>query len=449
MKLILNNRFLLFAVFFSFYSVVYARTLKLFNSPQITRKSHSVFGNNYKDSINYLIKVGEKFEQTYPDSAWFYFEKAYKLALLNNDKKSLSLFISNAIRLLNNEGKYEKALALGQKMISIGSEIQDTVILIKGLNDAANEFEYLGDLQQASENYIKALNLSEKLGNFKFQQKLNNNIASIYIELKDYPHAHIYANNAFKMDEITKNPAELGSSLINLGISEIHLKKYFSALEHFNRAISISRQVKDITLNFDAKLNRGIIFTKQNKLQQAWNDYESVHLKSEKLNMPDYNLYALFSLAGIYQLRHNYKKAAEMTKQAILIGKKMNAPNELQEMYDTLSVLSEKLGDPVNALKYRKAYEVLKDSISNAEVRDNINSLQIKYNAAQKDKQIAEQNLRIQENQSTIDKENILLIFSAIFIFILIILVIISYRFYMQKKLLHEQSIINFKKNRR
>ncbi len=111
-----------------------------------------------------------------------------------------------------------------------------------------------------------------------------------------------------------------------------------------------------------------------------------------------------------------------------------------------LSVFLEKIGDLKGALKYRKMYEALHDSILNAKVKTNINRLQIQYKAAQKDKQIAEQNLLIEKKQSTIKRENTLLLFSVIGIIILLLLIILSYRLYRQRKKLHEQSILNFQK---
>ena len=399
-----------------------------------------------KDSIDFFLKYGEKFVQSEPDSAWFYYNKAYTAALQNNDKKSVSLYISRAIVLLNNEGKYEKALELGQQMIKIGNETEDTIILIKGYNDAANEYEYLGELQQASENYLIALRFADRLSNKKMQQKLNNNIASVFIELKDYTNANKYADNAYLMAKSDGDTAEIGSSLINLGITEIHLEKFNSALEHFNQAILIGKKINDATLVADAKLNRGIIFSKQNKLTDARKDYEEVNIMANKLKMPDYNLNALFSLSEVEQQVRNYSQAEKYIRQAIAIGEQLGASNELQEMYDSLSVILEKNRNLNGALKYRKKYETLSDSILNARVKTNINLLQIKYKAAKKDKEIVEQDLLLQKNYSTIERKNILLLFSAGGIIILLVLIIITYRFYRQRQKLHNQTVLNFQK---
>ena len=52
-----------------------------------------------------------------------------------------------------------------------------------------------------------------------------------------------YANESYKLVQLSKDSSELGSCLINLGITEIHIDKYDSALKHFNQAIQIGKRV--------------------------------------------------------------------------------------------------------------------------------------------------------------------------------------------------------------
>lgn len=403
---------------------------------------------NNSNSISSLLNYGKQFEQSNPDSAWFYYEKAHQLALKNNNNVGLSDYFSHAIVLLNNAGKFEEALGFSNKTIDLGQELKDTVMLIKGFNNSANEYEYLGQFLQASRSYMEAIRLADKIGNKIMQQKLDNNIASVFIELKDYKKANEYADKAYSMTEIVKDTAEIGSILINLGVTELHLGKYDSALVHFNKAIIIGKYVNDITLVADAKLNLGDIYSRQNMLNKASKEYSEVKHLAEKLNLPDYNLYSLFSLALIKQKQLEFVQASRLTRKAITIGERIGAAIELREMYDTLSVLLEKTGDLKGSLVYRKKYEALSNSLLNARVRTSINSLQIQYQAAKKDKQIAEQNLQLEKNSAIIRSKNTLLTFLTIGLIGLTILILLSYRFYHQRQKLQEQRELNFRKER-
>lgn len=396
--------------------------------------------------ISLYLQQGKKLEQFNPDSAWVYYEKARELAEKLNDKQGLSQYISHALVLLNDKGKYEQALALGKKMVTIGSDLKDTTILIKGYNDVANDYEYLGALQEASEHYLTALRLADAFGNSRMQQRLNNNIASVFIELKDYAQANGYASKSYRMAVANKDTAAMGSSLINLGLTEIHLKRYGQALQHFDQTIQIGNVVGDPTLSADARIDKGVIYTNQNKLLQARHEYDQVRAMAQRLKMPYYSLYALFSLAVVEQQSHNYPRSVRLARQAVAIGERLGAADELREMYDTLSSVLEKTGDLKSALIYRKKYEVLNDSTMSARVRTNINRLQIQYRAAQKDKQIAEQNLQLAKSSVTIERKNTLLLLSGVGIFVLLGIVMFSYWYYLQRQKLQEQTILNFRK---
>lgn len=399
-------------------------------------------------NIDEYLQYGDRFVKIKPDSAWFYYEKARKLAERLHDNKGYSRYISHAIVLLNDEGRYDKALSLSEDMVAIGVNLKDTTIQIKGHNDIANDYEYLGSLQEASKHYIRALRLSNSVGNKRMQQRINNNIASVFIELKDYVQANVYATNSLRMATANRDTAEIGSSLINLGLTEIHLNRYGDALKYFDQTIQIGKLVHDPTLVADARIDKGVIYTRQNKLGLARREYELVRSMAEELKLPDYSLYALFSLAVVNQQEHRYSRATKFAKQAISIGEKIGAADELREMYDTLSVLFEKTGDLKEALTYRKKYETMNDSTMSANVRTNIKRLQIQYKAAQKDKEIAMQKLQLARNNVTIERKNNLLLISAGGIFILLGLIFFSYWYYRQKQKLQKQTIINYQKER-
>ncbi len=410
-------------------------------SPQ----SRKVYKKSSYTVSDYLLK-GKSFEQTKPDSAWFYYKKARDIAIQQNDQRGLSDYVSHAIVLLNKRGKYPDALDLGDELINIGFTLKDTSILIKGYNDIANDYEYLGALQEASENYLTALKLADKLQNNSMQQRLNNNIASIFIELKDYNRANSYAMKSYEMASANADTAAMGSCLINLGIAELHLNQNDLALKHFNKTIKIGKLVNDVTLIGDARINKGVVYTNQKDFINARKEYKQVQLIAEKYNLPDYSLYALFSLAVLDQQELKFKQASELTKQAISIGEKLGAAEELREMYDTLSVILEKAGDLKGALLYRKKYEVLNDSTMSDRVKTNINRLQIQYKAAKKDKQIAIQNLRLAKNKSIIQRKNILLFLFSLSILILVLLILLEFRYYRQKQKLQKQAILNYQK---
>src|SRR6185437_915984 len=130
------------------------------------------------------------------------------------------------------------------------------------------------------------------------------------------------------------------------------------------------------------------------------------------------------------------------TSGAIAIGENLNTAEELMEMYDTMSVIKQKIKKPEEALLYKNKYVAISDSMMNAEIQTNVHNLSIQYRSAQKDKMIAQQNLSIEKNKAAIERKNMWLFIFLGGIIALIAILILSVRSYRHKQNLHRQSLL-------
>lgn len=410
--------------------------------PFLFNKNHS-----RKSTKNYCyLEYGKIFQALNPDSASLYYQKAKSLAIKFNDQKSLSKYISYQISLLNQTGKFEEGLALAQQDLAIAQKLNDPKILIAGYNDVANEYEYMADYQQASEYYIKSLKLATDKGDEEMQSKINDNLASVFLWLKDYPLAYKYSTKAFVIAQKRHDTVTMGNCLLNTGVAEIHKKKYQDALLHFSQSEKIGYQIPDMSLVADALSDEGLVYYTIHDLKTAGVKYQQELDVTKKYHLPYEELYALFELAVVEKDKKNLHLAENYTSRAIAIGEDLNTPAELMEMYDTMSVIKQKLGKPMEALLFKNKYVAINDSMMNAQIQTNIHHLNIQYHSAQKDKMIAEQNLNIERNKASLEKKNMWLFIFFGGIVALIVILILSIRSYRHKHNLHRQSMLTLQK---
>src|SRR5690242_21082533 len=85
---------------------------------QIETPAH-VNGKSIKDSteVRQLIATAKKFENSLPDSAVYYYEKAGSLAQSIKDKKGISEYFSRYIRFLNHKAQFEEGLTLARQHV--------------------------------------------------------------------------------------------------------------------------------------------------------------------------------------------------------------------------------------------------------------------------------------------------------------------------------------------
>jgi two-component system, NarL family, sensor kinase len=433
----MSKFFFCFLLFFLLsYSSLFAQSLQPESS---AAKKDSILFQHYIDS-------GEMFEINHPDVAKSYYKKAYSFALQKNRNRLLSIYFLRYIHFLNNQSKFEDALDLAQQHIKTAQALHDDRILMLAYNEAANEYEYLSDYQPATEYYIKALQLANSTRDTTMKQKINNNLASVFLFLKDYSTGYNYAKEAYLITQQQKDTVTMGNCLINLGVAELHQNKYSEALSHFKESEMIGYRIPDMTLVADALSDQGLAYYTMHRIGEAENSYEKDKAICDKYDLHYQKLYALFELAVIAKDKGDLRTASSDAMGAIDIGERLGTADELMEMYDTMAVIKEKSGDLRGALYYRKKYEGTNDPLLNEQIQTNVHHLTIQYHSAQKDKQIAEQNLSIEKTKTEIERKNIWLFIFLGGIVALTIILILSLRSHRNKQKLHQQSLLTLQK---
>lgn len=392
------------------------------------------------------LQKGDAFRDTRPDSARFYYEKARDLALRSKDTSGLSRYISHYIVLLNHEGRFEDALQLGERDLAIGERLGDSAILMQGYNEVANEYEYLSDYQQASVYYMKALKLAGSRHDLQMERKINNNLGSVFICLKDYTTAYHYSTRAFRLAQEQRDTAGMGNCLINMGVSEVHQQQYELALLHFGQAEKIGYRIKDMTLVGDALSDKGLVYTTTGNFPAAMRVYRKQQEIAEEMNLPYQQLYALFALAIVEKQKGDLKTAEEYASRAIAIGERLGTADELMEMYDSMAVIKRKNGKLADALRYKNKYEALNDSLLNARIRTNIHRLNIQYQTASKNKEIAGQRLKLSQKEAAIERQKTWMLLFSGGLATLVLILMIFWRSYRHKQKLHRQSLLTLQK---
>lgn len=211
----------------------------------------------------------------------------------------MSKYLSYQIHLFNQKAQFDEGLVAAQEDAAIGEQLKDPQILIQGYNDVANEYEYLGDYLPASEYYLKSLKLASSRDDEGMESKIYDNLASVFISLKDYHTADTYCHNAFTLASKLHDTVTMGNCLINMGVTEIHEKKYKEALSHFEQSEKIGYEIPDMSLVADALSDEGMVYYTMHELEPAEKKYLHELMITKKYNLPFEKLYALFQLAVV------------------------------------------------------------------------------------------------------------------------------------------------------
>ncbi|MEO1430783.1 MAG: CHAT domain-containing protein [Cyanobacteria bacterium J06633_8] len=194
--------------------------------------------------------------------------------------------------------KYSQALNYFQKSLGIFRKNQDNKGEAATLKKIAAIYEYEG--KQKKEKIIKIyqeiLAIYQTIGDKDNKYNILNKLASIYLELKDFPQAVKYYQQLLAVSKQNSNKVRELLALNQIGVIYHYLKDYSKALKYYHQALDV--QIK--------------------------NDYNYVELKIKKSH-------ALFKIGEIYKAQGDNKRALIYYQQALNIHQKLN--NYYQKLF--------------------------------------------------------------------------------------------------------------------
>lgn len=381
--------------------------------------------------MEYLAKSDKHFYQDEIDSAAWYCLKAGELARALDYKRGFADFVTYYIPLLNLQGKYQEGLDLAQESLEVCQKLGDNSLLAMAYNNLGNQNQYLGDLKSSATNYLNALIFSEGVDTPQRRQRYSNNLASVFLQLEEKSKSYYYANKSYKLAVETGDSLGMASSLVNLALSEVLNKKYDDALKHLDQVLVLGKALKDDSYVLDGLINKADVYSEMGNYRAALRLYQRSFRMLKDYPVPDYELYVYWGLAQSHFHISNYHEANGFLLKGIQVAKDLQALQELRKLYLLGSEINERQDQNRLALDYKKQYEMLNDSLAGVETQASIHKLEIEYQTAQKEKEIADQQLVIARNNLEIErKDKSIFLWAAIAVTLLsaIIIFVIVYR---------------------
>src|SRR5690606_24480858 len=133
-----------------------------------------------------------------------------------------------------------------------------------------------------------------------------------------------------------------------------------------------------------------------------------------------------YGLYGDYYFKQNqFEKAIENYLNSLAISEEINYTWLVQMNAEQLAIAYEKIGDYKNSLIYRKKFQAFKDQLLNEQSNKTIAELEIKFDTERKEKEIAQQQERINKHLAEVKQRNVILVGLSIAFILLIVLAVL------------------------
>jgi signal transduction histidine kinase len=442
-----HSSFILFALFFI--------CSKVFSQ---TRSNNESSYSKDTALVNGYLKKAHSFAQSQAtlDSADYYLKKIFSLSQQRNYAKGITEYYRlKAVMyyLLENEDSLSLAIYKAFYSARKSGDAKELALV----NDFRGwVFQNLEQNDSAAYYYIQAVKIADSLKDHKFSGEIYNNLSVVFWSIGNYQKASHYATEAYHSANLLNDTLLLSNSIFNLANAKTNLKQYDTALILFDRVKEIIKDpVKDNYVLYRAASNAASVYADQENHKKAISEYKKV-LQWDSLIPPYLQSYVYSGLGAAQYEENQLNEAALNMAKAIKMARDGGVRMGLRDSYLLMSQIKEKQNQFAIALDFRKKYDSLNDTLMSSSRTKFIHQLEARYNSAQKNNQITQQQLSISGNERIIQRKNTInaaLIFGVLFLLLVGILIYYNFRnrnkLLLQDQKLKEQRIIELEQERK
>ncbi len=350
-------------------------------------------GNYNRNTSTIERNIGISYDiQSNFDSALFHFERALKLAG-NND--SLAAKALNSLGVVYfNLSDYTKSYEYYNQTLHEAEMLKDTLLIAKTLGNIGHIFFYQNDLEKSVDYYTKALEYGNKINNEDITSNQFQNLGNVYYTQKNLEKALEYYEKSLKLDEASNHLYRAAYTLTGLAMISREMNKTDDALSYFRHALTVRKKMGD--------------------------------------KVGECNVY--INMAELYTNVSDMKSAIESSKMALHIADSIQNLEAITHALERLAKSLSNNGQYKEAIDYYHRYLPVRDSIYNIENKEKLLELEKKYEGDKKSMKIDILEKEALVYDIEVSAKNQQLLFMGIGLSALVILTIVSFKAYYDRK---------------
>lgn len=365
-----------------------------------------------------------------------------------NEKRAALLVRQKLGSELRNKSDFYTAVEVHAMCIAYAQEIKDTLQLIIALNNQGTNFRRIGDLEQASTNHYKALELCDlTINDTSFVARKNrvrtlNGLGNVMLSLGNNEVAEEMFRRALKGETELHSATGQAINYANIGAIKERKGEMDSARIYYNRSMDKNRECNNLIGISLCYQNIGELDEAAGKYAEARENY----LKSYEIGLRTKDVWHWLNhctaLAALSLKEGKTNEAERYNNEALSSAIRINAKGRLSYLYSIQARIDEKRGNLKNALEHTKKSIAYKDSAAIEENRIHTQNLRVNYEINKRAKEVEEA-----KAQALHEKEmrDITLWGSIVAIFLVLLAVIASVRAATERK---KRNILLEKTNR-
>ncbi|MEM7371408.1 MAG: tetratricopeptide repeat protein [Bacteroidota bacterium] len=298
---------------------------------------------------------------------------------------------TNLAMIAEENGEYEKAITYYKQAMAIPFE--DTMIRLVIDNNLGNLYNDLYDFEKALAHLLEARTFAKALGIEEGPSAVLTNIGISYRSLKEFEKAVMYFQQTIDLTEKNGDASGQVDALVGMGTVYREMDSVAKAIHFFEEAVEVGQQTQNPDKQLSPLIELGDIYVRQSRPEKAYETFQQCLqlLSSDNLESRSDEALIHLGLSQVYNLQEAYPQADEAARKAIEQekGTEKGVSATLIQAYQELA--RAQFGRGLYRQAYHNQQEVifLSDSLGVIENIQATKSLELKYNVAEKEKEMA------------------------------------------------------------
>ena len=341
--------------------------------------------------LNQLEKEWEQFLTTDFDYSLKVAKKGLEIARQAEDSSAIALFQSATGKSFQKLSRQDSAMVYHTKSLEAYRSLNDVKMQAETLNEMARLQRKLQNNERALEYYDEAMDLYQSIDDKEGEAKIYNESGVVYGQMGEYDQALENYQSSLKLQRERKDSVGIGYSLEFIGYNYLLQEQYSQAEDYLLNALEIRKAIND---RFALCLNYHV-------------------------------------LGDLYSKLGSYSRSAEYIKQSNSISEELNYPDIRRYNYQVLITNQENQNNYQQALLYQRELNELNDSLYNIEKIKNTEELNVKFQTAEKERELFEEQAKVAQQKLQLNKQYM---FIAGLIFLILSAGTISYLLFQKQK---------------
>lgn len=252
-------------------------------------------------------------------------------------------------------------------------------------------YNYKADYAKSLSFAFKALDIYQKLGDEEGAALAKVDIAYDLQEQEKYEEALPYAESAHQYIKERGQQADLAVTAQALGDVLLDLGRYEEALRYMDESLAVRQSLGydiDIALSYNARAN---VLKYMERYKEALDDYQAGLALAEEIGFDPLVQSCVGNIGDTYSRLGQYEKALQYHLRNHRLLKTVEKTRDLAENVWRLAESYAKTGQMDSAYYYQLQYSEVRDSLLSEEINQQTSELQVRFETAQREATIAEQ----------------------------------------------------------